>query len=158
MIKRPASFVSARARTQNVISPGLSAATPVSRGMNSHCGGKIEETETRFCCSMSASRNAYSNAESCCRWAPIPRVRNTRFGIGNISRSHLLTNYNHRASGGLSHVKETSEPRLIRPAAPGPRSLETPSRCAGEMCTHRWSLPRRDRLLGLQAPANSRWL
>ena len=47
---------------------------------------------------ISASRNAYSNAASCCRWAPIPRVRNTRFGIGNISRSHLLTNYNHRAS------------------------------------------------------------
>ena len=30
------------------------------------CAGRMEETLTRFCCSMSASRSAYSKAES--RW------------------------------------------------------------------------------------------
>jgi hypothetical protein len=52
--------------------------------MSAHGAGRIEETETKFCCSMSASRSAYSNEESCWRWTPMPRVRNTRFGIGNI--------------------------------------------------------------------------
>ena len=48
--------------TQKVISPGLNVATPASRGMRSQPGGRIEDTVTRFCCSMSASRSANSNA------------------------------------------------------------------------------------------------
>src|SRR5580693_7628727 len=91
--RRPNSLVSDRAITQNVISPGLNAATPTWRGMSSHCGGRIDETETRFCCSISASRSAYSKAASCWRWTPTPRVRKTRLGSGNIVRpsfGHLI--------------------------------------------------------------------
>ena len=63
-IQRPASLVSARANTQKVISPGLTAAMPALQGISSQCGGRIEETVTRFCCSISASRKACSNAVS----------------------------------------------------------------------------------------------
>src|SRR6266446_4090655 len=83
-IRRPASLVSDRAMTQNVISPGRNVATPAARLISSHWGGRIDETETRFCCSMSASRSAYSNAVSAWRCTPTPWVRNTLLGNGNI--------------------------------------------------------------------------
>jgi hypothetical protein len=86
---RPASLVSARAMTQKVISPGLSMVTPTLRVMSSQFAGRIEETLTRFCCSISASRSAYSKAESRCRWMPMPRVRNTLLGRGNIGQPLL---------------------------------------------------------------------
>src|SRR5215471_13485354 len=89
-ILRPASLVSDRAMTQNVISPGRNVATPEARLMSSHCGGRIDETETRFCCSMSASRSAYSNAVSAWRCTPTPWVRNTLLGNGNIGPRLLL--------------------------------------------------------------------
>src|SRR5262249_114827 len=90
-IGRRASWVSARGMTQNVISPGLKVATPTVWLISSQCGGRIEETVTRFCCSMSASRSAYSNAVSAWRCTPTPRVRNTDLGNGNIGiRNSLL--------------------------------------------------------------------
>src|SRR5262249_1453100 len=78
--------------TQNVVSPGRSVAAPLVRLMRSHWGGRIDETETRFCCSMSASRNAYSNAVSAWRCTPTPCVRNTLLGNGNIVPRLLLGN------------------------------------------------------------------
>src|SRR5258708_35408064 len=83
-IRRPASLVSDRAMTQNVISPGRNVATPAARLISSHCGGRIDETETRFGCSMSATRTADSNAVSAWRCTPTPWVRNTLLGNGNI--------------------------------------------------------------------------
>ena len=57
-MRRPGSFVSARAMTQKVISPGCKRGYSELRGISSQCGGRIDETVTRFCCSISASRNA----------------------------------------------------------------------------------------------------
>ena len=71
---------------RNVISPGLNVATPAARVINSQRGGRIDDTVTRFCCSISASRSAYSNAVSAWRCTPTPRVRNTHLGNGNIVR------------------------------------------------------------------------
>jgi hypothetical protein len=75
-----------RARTQKVSSPGLKVATPDARGINSQPGGRIDDTVTMFCCSMSASRREYSNAVRRCRWVPTPWVRKTHLGMGNIGR------------------------------------------------------------------------
>src|SRR5262249_23946726 len=83
-ILRPASLVSDRAMTQNVISPGRNVATPAARLISSHWGGRIDDTETRFCSSMSASRSAYSNAVRAWRCTPTPWVRNTLLGNGKI--------------------------------------------------------------------------
>ena len=62
-MRRPGSLVSARARTEKVISPGRNVAMPSSREISLQCGGRIEEIETRFCCSMSASRSVLERGQ-----------------------------------------------------------------------------------------------
>ena len=114
-MRRPASLVSERAITQKVISPGLKVATPLARVINSQRGGRIDDTMTRFCCSISASRNAYSKAVKAWRCTPTPRVRNTDLGIGNMDQPRLFaTSCGKRMARPLTHYP--SPPRL--PASP----------------------------------------
>ncbi len=96
--------------TQNVISPGLNAARPTQRSMSSHCGARIDDTETRFCCSMSALRRAYSNAGSWYRWTPTPRVRNTHLGLGNMaSYCRVIRNACHRPEHGRGATRSSGD-------------------------------------------------
>jgi hypothetical protein len=95
-MRRPLSLVSTRAMTQNVISPGFNVATPAVREISSQRGGRIEETLTRFCCSMSASRKANSKAVSACLWTPTPRVRKTLLGMGNKRPSDAMVDHAER--------------------------------------------------------------
>jgi len=49
------------AMTAKTTSPGERYFSPSLRGMSLQCGGKMEETRTRFCAAMPASRSASSN-------------------------------------------------------------------------------------------------
>src|ERR1019366_702023 len=60
------------------------------RAINLQCGGKIEETLTRFCAAMPASRSANSKEVSRSLCFPTPLVRKMRFGtmfLPNLSAS-----------------------------------------------------------------------
>jgi hypothetical protein len=49
--------------------------------MSLHCGGKMEETRTRFCAAIPASRSANSKEVNRSLCFPTPLVKNKRFGI-----------------------------------------------------------------------------
>src|SRR5579863_5684453 len=77
---RWASWVEFSATTANTTSPGLRYFTPSLRASILQFGGKMEDTRTRFCAAMPASRNASSNDVKRSRCFPTPLVKNIRLG------------------------------------------------------------------------------
>src|ERR1700677_63408 len=77
---RCGSRVEFSATTAKTTSPGERYLSPSLRVMSLHCGGKIEETRTRFCAAMPASRRANSNEVNRSLCFPTPLVKNRRFG------------------------------------------------------------------------------
>ena len=66
-------------------------------GMTLQFGGKMEETRTRFCAAMPASRSANSNDVSRSLCFPTPLVRKIRFGTMSLPNSCALQKDNVRA-------------------------------------------------------------
>jgi hypothetical protein len=84
---RCASCVEFSATTANTTSPGLRYFTPSFRANILQFGGKIEETRTRFCAAMPASRKANSNDVNRSRCFPTPLVKNIRLGTMSLPNS-----------------------------------------------------------------------
>src|ERR1039458_1054896 len=66
--------------TAKTTSPSSRYLRPSLRGIILHCGGKIEETRTRFCDAMPASRRASSKDVSRSLCLPTPLVKKSFFG------------------------------------------------------------------------------
>src|SRR6266853_1650475 len=79
--RRCGSWVEFSATTENTTSPGCRYVSPCERGTSLQLGGKMEETRTRFCAAMPASRRASSNEVKRSLCFPTPLVKNMRFGI-----------------------------------------------------------------------------
>src|SRR5271163_3703120 len=78
--KRCGSRVEFSATTAKTTSPGERYFSPSLRVMSLHCGGKIEETRTRFWAAIPASRRANSNEVNRSLCFPTPLVKKRRFG------------------------------------------------------------------------------
>src|ERR1035441_2171603 len=66
--------------TENTTSPGFRYVRPSLRGITLHCGGKMEETRTRFCEAIPASLRASSNDVNRSLCFPTPLVKKIFFG------------------------------------------------------------------------------
>ena len=78
------------ATTANTTSPGLRYFSPSLRPISFACGGKMEDTRTRFCAAMPASRNASSKEVSRSLCFPTPLVKNSRRGTMLFPNSQPL--------------------------------------------------------------------
>src|SRR5487761_1749320 len=81
------------ATTAKTTSPGERNFKPSLRGISFACGGKIDETRTRFCAAIPASRSASSNDVRRSLCFPTPLVKNRRFGtmaLPNVCSSSWL--------------------------------------------------------------------
>src|ERR1700735_2710274 len=82
--RRWASWVEFSATTAKTTSPGLRYFTPSLRVSILQLGGKMEETRTRFCAAMPASRRASSNEVSRSLCFPTPLVKNIFLGTMSL--------------------------------------------------------------------------
>src|SRR5437016_6585756 len=74
------------ATTAKTTSPGLKYFSPAVRGISLQLGGKMEETRTRFCAAMPASRSANSKEVSRSLCLPTPLVRKIRLGTSSLPK------------------------------------------------------------------------
>src|SRR3954462_7216465 len=89
-MRRGGSRVEVSATTAKTTSPGERYFSPWLRGVSLHMGGKMEETRTRFCAAMPASRNANSKDVRRSLCFPTPFVRNNLFGTISLPNAvHL---------------------------------------------------------------------
>src|ERR1700734_2636676 len=86
--RRWASRVEFSATTANTTSPGLRYLTPSLRAVSLQLGGKMEETRTRFCAAIPASRSASSKEVRRSRCLPTPLVK--KIFLGTISFDNSL--------------------------------------------------------------------
>src|SRR5271163_4995333 len=80
MTRRCASRVEFSAITAKTTSPGCRYLRPSLRGMSLQCGGKMEETRTRFWAAIPASRRASSKEVRRSLCLPTPLVKKRRVG------------------------------------------------------------------------------
>src|SRR5438067_356010 len=85
-IRRCGSRVEFSATTENVTSPGYKYFRPSLREINLQLGGKMEETRTRFCAAMPASRSANSKEVSRALCLPTHLVRKIRLGTSSLPK------------------------------------------------------------------------
>src|ERR1022692_4835834 len=78
--RRCGSWVEFSATTAKTTSPGDRYLSPCERGTSLQLGGKIEETRTRFCAAMPASRRASSKEVRRSLCLPTPLVKKRRVG------------------------------------------------------------------------------
>src|SRR5215467_6980444 len=88
--RRCGSWVEFSATTANTTSPGCKYFNPCERAISLHCGGKMEETRTRFCAAMPASRSANSKDVRRSRCLPTPLVKKIRLGTMSLPNSVIL--------------------------------------------------------------------
>src|SRR5437588_10158009 len=86
---RCGSCVEFSATTANTTSPGCRYCNPCERAISLQLGGKMEETRTRFCAAMPASRNASSNDVSRSRCFPTPLVKKIFLGTMSLDNSYI---------------------------------------------------------------------
>ena len=79
-ISRCGSRVEFSAITEKTTSPSCRYFNPSLRGITLHCGGKIEDTRTRFCDAIPASRRASSKLVKRSLCVPLPLVKKIFFG------------------------------------------------------------------------------
>src|SRR5579883_3571726 len=78
--RRCGSWVEFSATTAKTTSPGERYFNPWERASSLHWGGKMDETRTKFCAAMPASRNASSKEVSRSRCLPTPLVKKIFLG------------------------------------------------------------------------------
>src|SRR5882757_10356739 len=88
--RRCASRVEFSATTAKTTSPGLRYFSPSLRVIILHWGGKIDETRTRFCAAIPASRKAISKDVRRSLCLPTPLVKKRRFGTMFLPNSKTL--------------------------------------------------------------------
>jgi hypothetical protein len=79
-ISRCGSRVEFSAITEKTTSPSCRYFSPSLRGITLHCGGKMEDTRTRFCDAIPASRRASSKLVKRSLCVPLPLVKKIFFG------------------------------------------------------------------------------
>src|SRR5580704_13246058 len=85
--KRCGSCVEFSATTANTTSPGDKYLRPCERGTSLQLGGKMDETRTRFCAAMPASRKASSKEVSRSLCFPTPLVKKIFLGTMSLPNS-----------------------------------------------------------------------
>src|SRR6266536_4823761 len=85
--RRCGSRVEFSATTAKVTSPGLRYFSPWARVSSLQLGGKMEETRTRFCAAIPASRSASSKDVRRSLCFPTPLVRKMRLGTMSLVNS-----------------------------------------------------------------------
>src|ERR1700724_957903 len=90
--RRCDSWVEFSATTEKTTSPGLRYFSPWERGTSLHWGGKMDETRTRFCAAMPASRSASSKEVRRSRCLPTPLVKKIFLGTMSLHNSLFLRN------------------------------------------------------------------
>src|SRR6201984_966411 len=85
--RRCGSWVEFSATTENTTSPGCRYVSPCERGTSLQLGGKMEETRTRFCAAIPASRRASSKEVRRSRCLPTPLVKKIRLGTMSLLNS-----------------------------------------------------------------------
>src|ERR1035437_3334876 len=85
--RRGGSWVEFSATTANTTSPGDRYVSPCARGTSLQLGGKMEETRTRFCAAMPASRKASSKEVRRSRLFPTPLVKKIFLGTMSLPNS-----------------------------------------------------------------------
>src|SRR6266852_3159795 len=85
--RRCGSWVEFSATTENTTSPGCRYVSPCERGTSLQLGGKMEETRTRFCAAMPASRKASSKEVRRSRCFPTPLVKKIFLGTMSLPNS-----------------------------------------------------------------------
>src|SRR6478672_7669148 len=85
--RRCGSWVEFSATTVNTTSPGYRYFNPWERGISLHCGGKMDETLTRFWAATPASRNASSNDVRRSLCLPTPLVKKIFLGTMSLPNS-----------------------------------------------------------------------
>src|SRR5208282_4052151 len=108
--RRCGSFVEFSATTANTTSPGCRYVSPCDRGTSLQLGGKMEETRTRFCAAIPASRSASSNDVRRSLCFPTPLVRKMRLGTMSLANSYYSSEEGIRPdqkmySGGTVEIK-----------------------------------------------------
>src|SRR2546423_15330447 len=88
--KRCSSWLEYSATTETTTSPGSKYGSPCAREINLHCGGKMEETRTRFWAAIPASRSASSNDVRRSLCLPFPLVKKIRLGTMSLDNSETL--------------------------------------------------------------------
>src|SRR5208283_900192 len=81
---RCGSWVEFSATTANTTSPGCRYVSPCDRGTSLQLGGKMDETRTRFCAAMPASRSASSKEVRRSRCFPTPLVKKIFLGTMSL--------------------------------------------------------------------------
>src|SRR3954470_3015381 len=89
-IRRCGSRLEFSATTEKTTSPGERNFSPSLRDTSLQCGGKIEETRTRFCDAMPASRSASSKDVKRSLCFSTPFVRKRRLGTMSLPNSEIL--------------------------------------------------------------------
>src|SRR3954447_5567215 len=89
-VRRCGSRVEFSATTANTTSPGFRYLRPSLRERTLQFGGKIEETRTRFCAAIPASRSANSNDVRRSLCFPTPLVKKMRLGTMSLDNSGIL--------------------------------------------------------------------
>src|SRR5947209_17928853 len=87
---RCGSCVEFSATTENTTSPGFRYGNPCAREINLHCGGKMEETRSRFWAAIPASRSASSNDVRRSLCLPFPLVKKISLEIMSLDNSETL--------------------------------------------------------------------
>src|SRR5450755_4093727 len=88
--RRCGSWVEFSATTEKTTSPGDRYFKPCERASSLHCGGKIDETRTKFCAAIPASRSASSKEVRRSRCLPTPLVKKIRLGTISFPNSLFL--------------------------------------------------------------------
>src|SRR5207244_5390011 len=88
--RRCGSWVEFSATTEDTTTPGSRYFNPCERAINLHCGGKIDETRTRFWAAIAASRSANSNDVRRSLCLPTPLVKKIRLGTMSLDNSETL--------------------------------------------------------------------
>src|ERR1700761_3129450 len=111
--RRCGSRVEFSATTAKTTSPGDKNFKPSLRVISLHCGGKMEETRTRFWAAMPASRRASSKDVNRSLCFPTPLVKKRRFGTmllpNGVSSQSNLTQTDEWMRKGPSMIEKDAQ-------------------------------------------------
>src|SRR5258706_5306518 len=143
--KRCGSWVEFSATTANTTSPGCRYFSPWERGTSLQLGGKIEETRTRFCAAMPASRRASSKDVSRSRCFPTPLVKKIRLGTMSLPNSFASRKSNRlgksKSNTVICEVWMKNQKNFPREAKNRPPPRASRVRKLGSNRQKEWALP-----------------
>src|SRR6202451_204769 len=110
--RRRGSCVEFSATTANTTSPGDRYLRPCERGTSLQLGGKMDETRTRFCAAMPASRKANSKEVRRSRCFRTPLVK--KIFLGTMSLPNSVSSRDLRAQFVVFGLKGNLTQRFVK--------------------------------------------